>query len=173
MFYTRVTLLAQNIMVLQVVLIWAEEHVVYCYALQFVITSTQTATICVFCRLSCVLHVLINVVEDFINNETVETPCISVEEEVKVDTLRIAKEIMEYFSEQRKAFVLVSLSCILTLSWFGLWAIVTQVFYNLDWSLHIVKNWSFTSELCGKINLFSLSDIDLVWTVLQIRLLGH
>ena len=63
---------------------------------------------------------LINVVEDFINNETVETPCISVEEEVKVDTLRIAKEIMEYFSEQRKAFVLVSLSCILTLSWFGL-----------------------------------------------------
>ena len=52
---------------------------------------------------------LINVVEDFINNETVETPCISVEEEVKVDTLRIAKEIMEYFSEQRKAFVLVSL----------------------------------------------------------------
>ena len=65
---------------------------------------------------------LINVVEDFINNETVETPCISVEEEVQVDTLRIAKEMMEleYFSEQRKAFVLVSLSCILTLSWFGL-----------------------------------------------------
>ena len=54
---------------------------------------------------------LINVVEDFINNETVETPCISVEEEVQVDTLRIAKEMMEleYFSEQRKAFVLVSL----------------------------------------------------------------
>ena len=50
---------------------------------------------------------LINVVEDFINNETVETPCISVEEEVQVDTLRIAKE-MEYFSEQRKAFLLVS-----------------------------------------------------------------
>ena len=61
-------------------------------------------------RLSCVLHVLISVLRHFIEADTLPVDCNndSVPLEVSMETLRIAEEVVKYFSEQREAFLMVN-----------------------------------------------------------------
>ncbi|XP_028418679.1 uncharacterized protein LOC114544164 [Dendronephthya gigantea] len=57
-----------------------------------------------FIRISCVLHVLLSVLSHFIDNEKDGEEC-DIEKEIPRNILSIAEAVMEYFGDQRKAFM--------------------------------------------------------------------
>ena len=73
------------------------------------LNSTINYIIWLHFRLSCVLHVLLTVVSHFIDNDKVESD-LEIEREIPVRILEITEQIIKYFADQRKAFMMVSMS---------------------------------------------------------------